>query len=167
MPNDTFASFGRRLDVLVNGLRDPELKGVMKRVGEAAQKDAEKAARADLGGDLLFSGWKKNPFVTELKHPAEGQVQVRPRGRARGMVRVAEEGRNRGNTGLFAGPGLNVRTGRNSRGGVRQTGVRRSKRWNGMTAPKHTWSDAEALIEKASPKRIDDEVRKAIRKAMG
>lgn len=167
MPNDTFASFGRRLDVLVNGLKDPELRGAMKRVGEASQKDADRAARADLGGDNRFSGWARAPLVTELKHPGAGQVEVRPTGRARGPWRVAESGRNRGDARGFQGPGLNVRTGRRSRGGVRQTGVRRGSRWNGMTAPKHTWSDAEALIERAAPKRVDDEVARAIRKAMG
>lgn len=164
---DSFASFGAKLDLLTNGLKNPALKGAMQRVGEAAQKDADEAARGDLGGDNKFSGWARAPLVTEIKHQSEGVIEVRPPGKARGPWRVAESGRNQGETGLALGPGLNVRTGRRSRGGVRQTGVRRGSRWNGRTAPKHTWSDAEKIIERETPKRVDVEVAKAIRKAMG
>ncbi len=164
MPNDTFASFAKRLDTFMDGLKNPELERVMRTIGKAAEKDVERAVDADIGGNT-FSGWPKATITTEQHHPAQGQVEVRPRGKARGPVRVAESGRNQGNASGFAGPGLNVRTGNRSRGGVRQTGVRRSKRWNGVTAPKYTWSDAEKVIERETPKRLETEIRRAIRKA--
>lgn len=168
MPDDTFASFAKRLDVFANGLKDPELRRVMGKLGdEAVKKDVPKAAAADLGGDDRFSGWKGPRFEAEVKHQGPGSIVVQPKPRSRGMVRVAQSGRNQGNASGFAGPGLNVRTGRRSRGGIRQTGVRRSARWNGRTQPKHTWDDAEKIIDRETPKRVDEEVTRVKRKAFG
>jgi hypothetical protein len=161
-----FAQAGRdigvRLTALAKSHQDPGLRQVMERLGKLADQDAQRAARADLGGDNKFSGWDRAPLATEISHLREGQVEVRPTGRGRGPWRVAESGRNRGGGGLTLGPGLNVRTGRRSRGGIRQTGVRRSSRWNGMTAPKNTWSDAVAITTKETPARIRKESLKVI-----
>ena len=167
---DTFASFRRRVDVFVDGLSDPELRKVMARLGDAAKADANKAAEADLGGDNKFSGWARAPLDTEYKHQGEGQIEVRPTSRARGPWRVAESGRNRlGASGGFQGPAINRRTGatmRTKTGKFRNSRAR-ARRWNGITAPKHTWSDAEKLIEKATPDRVETEVARAKRKAFG
>lgn len=166
---DTFASLAGKLDALANGLRDPGLRGAMTRVGEAAQKDADAAARADLGGDPAFSGWPRVTLSTELKHPAEGQVQLQPPGKARGPWRVAESGRNAdGQAALRTTRSgtLQRRSGTRVRktDGARVDKWRRTK-WNGTTAGKGTWSDAEAVIERETPKRVDDEIKRAIRDA--
>ena len=171
MPNDTFASFGYRLDALVNGLSDPELRQVMDSVGKQAQADVERAARADLGGDLEFSGWPGNPVATERKHPGLGQVEIAPTPRARAVVRVAEQGRNaEGLAALRVGRGgrLQRRSGSRLR---KRDGVRvdkwRGTRWNGRTAPKHTWSDAVRVINAESGRRIEREVQLRLRRIFG
>lgn len=171
MPVDTFASFGRRLSALERALTDPELRAVMDDVGKQAQADIDKAARADLGGDLEFSGWPGNPIATERKHPGLGKVEVAPTPRARGVTRVAEQGRNP--DGLAA-----LRTGRGGRlqrrAGSRlrkRDGVRVDKwkgtRWNGRTAPKHTWTDAVKVIEAESPRRIARAIDHKLRRIFG
>jgi hypothetical protein len=163
---DTFASFAAKLDRFANGLRDPELRKVMDQAGKAAQKTAERAASADLGGDPKFSGWAPT-LDTKIAHVGEGKVVVHPTRSSAGPWTVAEQGRNQGNAGGFAGPGVNRRTGLTSRTKsgklrkVRQAG----RRWNGRTAGKGTASKATAAMERETPRIIEDGVRRAIREA--
>lgn len=163
---DSFASFGKKLDVFMNGLRDPELRKVMTKVGNAAQKAAERAASADLGGDPKFSGWKPT-LDTQVVHLGEGRIQIRPTRSSAGPWTVAERGRNQGDAGGFAGPGVNRRTGATSRtksGRLRK--VRQgSKRWNGRTAGKGTATEATAQMERETPPIFERAVADAIRKA--
>jgi hypothetical protein len=163
---DTFASFGRKLDLFAKGLQDPELRQVMAKVGHVAQRAATRAASSDLGGDPKFSGWKPT-LDTKVEHIGEGRIQIRPTRSSAGPWTVAEQGRNQGNSGGFAGPGVNRRTGATSRtksGRLRK--VRQgSKRWNGRTAGKGTASKAEAQMERETPPIFDAAVREAIRKA--
>jgi hypothetical protein len=163
---DTFASIAAKLDKLANGLRGPELRKVMERAGKAAQKTAERAASADLGGDPKFSGWKPT-LDTKIVHVGEGKVLIQPTARSAGPWTVAEQGRNQGNAGGFAGPGVNRRTGATSRtksGKLRK--VRQSsRRWNGRTAGKGTASEATAAMARETPRIIEDGVQRAIREA--
>ena len=86
---------------------------------------------------------------------------------AAGKITVAEQGRNQGNAGGFAGPSINRRTGLTSltkSGAVRRTRGARARRWNGVTQGKNTASDALAAIEPKVPKLVNSHVGRAIRK---
>lgn len=163
---DTFGSFNKKLDVFFGGLRDPQLKRVMAEVGEAAQKAAEKAASADLGGDPKFSGWKPT-LDTQVKHIGEGKILIQPTRSSAGPWTVATKGRNQGNASGFAGPGVNRKTGQTSRtksGGVRKV-RQQTKRWNGRTAGKGTADKAVAQMNRDTPPIMEKAVTDAIRKA--
>jgi hypothetical protein len=134
---DTFASFAKRLDKFVDGLSGAELRKVMTDVGVAAKKDAASAASADLGGDPKFSGWAPT-LDTRFDHVGEGRVSFHPSKRAAGPWTVAQSGRNP---------------------------KRGKRRYNGRTQGKGTADDALRVIERESPKRIEDAVKRAIRKS--
>jgi hypothetical protein len=150
----------------VNGLSGQQLRAVMNDVGKAAQKIAEKAASGDLGGDPKFSGWAPT-LDTKVEHVGEGRIRIQPTGRSAGPWTVAEQGRNQGNAGGFAGPGVNRRTGATSRtksGRLRK--VRQgSRRWNGRTQGKGTATEATAAMERETPRIVERGVQTAIRKA--
>ncbi len=151
---DTFASFARKLDVLVNGLSGPQLRAAMKRVGEAAQKDATKAASADLGGDPKFSGWAPR-LDTRLVPKGDDSIVLQPTRTSAGPWTVAEFGRN-----STAGPRATVRL--TKKGKVSRA---RQKRWNGRTEGKGTSTEATTVIARETPKRLENEVQRAIKKA--
>ena len=91
-------------------------------------------------------------------------------GKASGPMRVLQSGRNQGNAGGFAGPGINRKTGATSRtksGGVRKVRSFAARRWNGTTAGKGTWADAAARITRDAPGELEREVAKAIGKHLG
>jgi hypothetical protein len=155
VPTDTFASFGRRVDVFVNGISNPELKRVMTEIGVAAKSDATSAASGDLGGDPKFSGWAPS-LETRFDHIGEGRISFHPTRSGAGPWTVAEFGRNSTAGPRMTGPRL-TKTGKVSKA--------RQKRWNGRTQGKGTASKALAVIEAKTPKRLDDEVKRVIRKA--
>jgi hypothetical protein len=157
MPNDTFASFSKRVDVFVNGITDPALKAAMTKIGVAAKADATAAASADLGGDPKFSGWA--PILeTRFDHVGEGRISFHPTRRAAGPWTVAEFGRNSTAGPRMIGPRI-TKTGKVSKA--------KQKRWNGRTAGKGTATAALAKIEAATPDRYDKEIGALIRKAFG
>lgn len=174
---ETLASFAKKLDKMSDLLASPRaLTALATRLGVAAKNDAEKAARADLGSDGAFSGWKKKdggvmPLEAAfklLKPP--GVVLMHRAKNSAGPWRVAEEGRNQnGVGGLFSGPALNHRTGvtsRTKKGNLRMRRTR-ARRWNGTTQGKSTWSDAERVMEREMPGRVNDEVVKHLRETFG
>jgi len=154
---DTFASFAKRVDTMINGLSGAQLKSVMTEVGVEAKKAAEGAASADLGGDPKFSGWAPT-LDTRFDHVGEGRISFHPTKRGAGPWTVAEHGRNSTAGPRMTGPRL-TRTGRVSNA--------RQKRWNGRTQGKSTASDALAVIEAETPKMIEAAVKKALRKSFG
>ena len=155
MPTDTFASFAHRVDQFINGISDAELKKIMTRLGVEAKADATTAASSDLSGDPKFSGWAPT-LETRFDHIGEGRISFHPTARSAGPWTVAEFGRNSTAGPPMRGPRL-TKTGRVSKA--------RTKRWNGRTAGKGTASDALAVIEAQTPKRFEDELKKAIRKS--
>lgn len=149
MPNDTFASFGHRVDQFIHGISDPELKVVMTKIGVAAKGDALSAASADLGGDPKFSGWA--PILeTRFDHVGAGRISFHPTGKSAGPWTVAERGRNAG-----AGPPAPTKS----------KGKGKGKKWNGRTKGKGTATAALAKIEAETPDRFEAELKKALRKA--
>lgn len=144
MADDTFASFGRKLDGFNKALTDD---AVSHAVGKMAKDEATSAASADLGGDPKFSGWAP-ALDTRYDIVGPGRISFKPTRRSAGPWTVAELGRN-----STAGPQI----GSKGRGG-------RRKRWNGRTEGKQTATKALKLIDDKAPKVVDKEVGKAIRK---
>lgn len=144
-------------------------KHIAKEMGDEAQRQAERAASADLGGDPMMSGWPVARLDTTVKLLEPGSLVLTPASRpAAGGWTTATVGRNHGHSG-FAGPGVNNRTGATTRtkaGGLRKvrqfTGSK--KRYNGVTAGKGTADDARALIAAEMPKVVERELPKLIRR---
>lgn len=155
MPTDTFASFGHRVDQFINGISDAQLKQVMTKLGTEAKKDALQAASADLGGDPKFSGWAPT-LETRFDHIGEGAISFHPTGKSAGPWTVAELGRHTAS----GPPSPNL-----TKGGKAKKG--KGRKWNGRTAGKHTASKALVKIEAETPKRFEDELKKALSKAFG
>lgn len=155
MPTDTFASFSHRIDQFVNGITGAELKGIMTKIGVEAKSDALKAASADLGGDPKFSGWAPR-LETRFDHAGDGRISFHPTKSGAGPWTVAEFGRHTAAGPPMTGPKL-TKTGKVSKA--------KTKRWNGRTRGKGTATKALAKIEAETPKRFEDEVKKALRSA--
>jgi len=158
---DTFASFSRKIDDFKGELDGSKLKRKLEQIGKEAKEDAAKAVRGDLG-DASMSNWRRGSPIQILARydlRSDHEIEVTPTPRSRGPWRVLEDGRQGG-----AATDL-VLVGR-----VRKkSGTRRAKsrgRNQGGTAGKSTWSDAVAIMERETPKRVDRYVvEAAIRKA--
>lgn len=162
----SLADFGDELAKLGADLTTREKYEITDGMGRRAQKLAEQAASADLGGDPKFSGW--TPVLeTRTRRLADGATMLTPTARSAGPWTVAEQGRNQGNAGGFFGPGINATTGLTARtksGKVRKVRARALRRWNGTTRGKDTASDAVALMEREMPKLAEQGVKRVIRK---
>lgn len=76
---------------LANSLGATALEGLMTDLGVAAKKDVAEAVRADLGGDLKFSGWARFNLASGFEHMGPGWILLVAR--PRGPFNVAEHGR--------------------------------------------------------------------------
>lgn len=165
----TWKSMSAFVDDLSKALTPAEIRKITQAQAAAAQKIAAQAAARDLGSDRAFSGWRRSgplPLDTKIKTIKGGAVLMPTRSSA-GPWTVAEQGRNQGDAGGFAGPGVNVRTGLTARtksGNVRKVRARQARRWNGTTRGKNTATDATSAMEKALPPIADAGVRLALRK---
>jgi hypothetical protein len=163
-----FDRLDRKLRAFGQEFQGDRLRRIMRDVGMESKGDVDKAVRSDLG-DLSMSGWRRGRPIQitgrfDLGRRA-GDVEISPQKRARGPMRVLEQGRNKGSGFGFAGPGINTRTGVTSftaSGRVRQQRSRRGRRWNGYTAGKGTWSDAVKIMERQTPPRVAKAVRRAL-----
>lgn len=161
----SFEAFGKELDKVAKKLDADGRRKITREMAEAGQKIADKAASADLGADRAFSGWTRANHITldtQLKAGANESTLLIPTRSSAGPWTVAEFGRNQGNAPGFSGPGINTRTGLTSRtksGAVRKVRVRQAHRWNGTTRPKHTASDAQAVMEHELPKIAEKQYR--------
>jgi len=138
-------------------------KANLRKVGRALLPVAEKAAKADLGMDGGFSGWRPGKVIRlrarAIVDSKGTSLTIRPTSSSAGQWRVADQGRNRGG-GALLGPGI-IRsganagtTGRTKAGNVRKVRAFKAKRWNGVTQGKNTWADAEALMEPVAVREL-------------
>lgn len=164
----SLADFGDELARLGADLTTREKYEITDSMGRRAQKLAEQAASADLGGDPMMSGWKVAELKTRTRRLADGATLLSPASpAAAGGWTVASDGRNQGNAGGFFGPGINATTGLTARtksGKVRKVRARALRRWNGTTRGKDAAPDAVALMEREMPKLAEQGVRRVIRK---
>lgn len=169
MPSwSSMADFGADLAKLTQDLTTDEQRRITRIMGKQAQEIAGQQATHDLGGDKAFSGWNRGspiPLATHLKAGRHDETVLLPK--FAGGWTVAELGRNQGNAGGFAGPGINRRTGVTSRtkaGKVRKVRAARAKRWNGTTRGKATATHATDEMADKLPQIADREVLKVIRR---
>lgn len=154
---DSLAAFGRELVGLEGDLTVKEVRQITRTQGLAAQSIAAQHARSDLGADGAFSGWRRGnpiPLTTQLRPASDGNTLLTP-GRSAGQWTTAEFGRNTKAGPRLVGPRL-TRTGRISKA--------RQRRYNGVTQPKHTATEAQAEMEKRLPKIADKAVLVVTRK---
>ncbi len=171
MPNwDSLAAYGRELAGLESDLTGSERQKITRQMGRVAQEIADRAAASDLGGDRAFSGWTRaSPIAldTVVRNGRNGATILSPTRGSAGPWTVAERGRNQGDAGGFAGPGVNRSTGLTSftkAGKVRKVRERRARRWNGTTRGHRTASEALKVMDDKLPKIADAAVSKVIRK---
>jgi hypothetical protein len=163
---NSLAAFERELAKFGKELEKVERSRITREQAEAMQSIATRVASADLGGDPKFSGWAPT-LDTQLKTLGNGATLLTPTKTSAGPWTVAEVGRNQGNAGGFAGPGLNTRTGntaRNKDGSLRKVRQRKAKRWNGYTRGKETATktrqEAERVVEEIAVKGLRRTTRK-------
>lgn len=168
----SFAEYGRALHGYEVDLTDKENQRITRLMGKEAQRIADTNVARDLGGDHAFSGWNRGapiPLATRLATIRGGNTMFLPTRKGSGPWTVLNSGRNAGGgVGRFQGPSLNVRTGATSRtktGAVR-TGRnrRRSVRYNGTTAGKHTGERTVAEMDRRLPPIVIREVLRVARK---
>jgi len=160
---DTFASFGAKVARFQKELTDDATSHA---IGKMAKIAATKAASSDLGGDPKFSGWAPT-LDTRYDIVRPGVISFHPSKRSAGPWTVAQQGRNQGNAGGFAGPSINRKTGLTSltkSGAVRRSRGARARRWNGTTRGKGTADTALAAIDKQVPKIVQQRIGRAISK---
>lgn len=144
----SFAEFERKIEAVQ---RDID-KIAWAEVGKALAPEIDKAVRGTLG-DQSMSGWKRGaPIDVTGSFRATSDGVYLSAGKTSGLMRVLERGRNQGNAGGMAGPGVSAdgTTRRNKDGSVRKVRARRARRWNGTTDGKDTWSHAnDAMVDRA------------------
>jgi hypothetical protein len=157
----SFAQFAGRIEKVERALHGPDMEKLLHAVGKGAKADAVQAVESDLG-DRSMSHWRRgNPIEIGARYDMHGEsaIDVGPERKNRGPWRVLEDGRQSG-----------AATDLVQYGKARKDGTRRAMsrgRNQGHTSGKRTWSDAVALMEKATPKRVQDEHVKALRDALG
>lgn len=166
-----FAAFTKKIDGVVKEFDGTAGKQRLQRVAMQTKKDVDEAVRDDLG-DQSMSGWRRgNPVQIKGRFDVKSdhEFDVLPDKRGSGPMRVLQDGRNQGNSGGLAGPGISKdgTTRRTKSGQVAKVRARKGKRWNGRTSGKGTWSDAVHLMEQRVPERVDKEVVKALRRHLG
>ena len=162
------AGLASKLERVVDDLSGQTSRAQMARVGAKLQPEIDRAVVADIG-DSSMSGWRRgNPIEIVGSHKvlSDHAVIVQPVPATKGLMAVLERGRNIGNSGGMAGPGVSAdgTTRRNKSGSLRKVRARKSKRWNGYTKGKGTMGDASRVIAAKAPDLVAAELRKALRK---
>ena len=153
----SFAQYQARIEKLQRALEGPELEKVLHVLGKGAKGDAVKAVEGDLG-DRSMSHWRRGaPIEVTARYDqvADNAIDVGPERKNRGPWRVLEDGRQAGSAFDL------VQVGKR-----RKDGTRRGKsrgRNQGATEGKGTWSDAVAIMDNETPKRVAEEHDKVLR----
>ena len=161
----SLAQFERRIAMVSKEFDGTAGRERMRRVGKATQGDVDDAVRATLG-DLSMSGWTRSrpANITGVSRVVGDGAVFISAGKASGQMRVLQDGRNQGNAGGMAGPGVSAdgTTRRTKSGRVAKARTRKAKRWNGRTEGKGTWDKAADLMADRVPGRIAAETHKAL-----
>ena len=154
MAKRTFGGDARSFGALAGDLAD--MKALDAELSRHAEAAANRVAARTLGGDRKHTGKGKGwgvPLDVSTKKLREGNgILVIPTRYSAGPWTEVEQGRNRGETGAFAGPGINRKTGMTARtkaGGVRKVRAVQAKRWNGVTPARGAASAAVSEMERS------------------
>ena len=171
-----FGTLSKKFDQLASEFDGRQLRKSLEVVGRETKGDIVEAVRGDLG-DTSMSGWRRGkptPIVGRYDIVSDHEIDMTPTPRSRGPMRVLEQGRNQGNAGGIAGPGIIQNgenagtTARNKNGSLRKVRARKAKRWNGRTQGKGTWGDATDRVVAVFPKehreRVEDSMSKLFMK---
>lgn len=132
------AAFARKVDRVVKDLSDESL---LRAVGMAGKRIGTTAIKADTGGDARMRNWRRGRPVNlsaRFDEVGTSAVEIAPAARARGPVRVLNDGR--------------------------QPGTSRRGRPVSGSRGKGTWGQATADMERELPKVAHDHVTKVLRK---
>lgn len=160
----SFKQFARKLDKVQ---ADLERLGWAE-VGKELAPEVDRAVNATLG-DQSMSGWTRdNPIEIVGSYKVSRESVFISAGKSSGPMRVLQDGRNQGNAGGFAGPGVSKdgTTRRNKNGAVRKVRARKAKRWNGTTKGKDTWAHAAEAMAAKAPGVVFVQVGKALGKTL-
>ena len=156
---ESFGDFSRKLTALEKELDGAGKKRMLDTLGKGGKEDAYAAVAGDLGDHSMSHWWRGRPIDINARYDVKGDsVEITPAGRARGPWRVLEDGRKGGGSHDL------VLVGR-----VRKDGTRRARsrgRTSGATRGKGTWTDAERLLEKNTPKRAEQEFVKSLKRVL-
>lgn len=160
---DDLASLGRKVTAIQNSMDGATSAAMMRRVGKDLEPLIGQAVASDIG-DHSMSGFRRGaPIAITGTSRVLNQhaVKVEPVKEAKGAMATMERGRNIGNSGGFAGPGISSdgTTRRNKNGALRKVRARKARRWNGYTDPKYTMSDAAELMSRKAPGLVVVELR--------
>lgn len=132
------AAFARKVDKVIAEVSDESL---LRAVGMAGKRIGTDAIRADTGGDARMSNWRRGrPINLSARFDEVGSsaVEIAPGVRARGPVRVLNDGR--------------------------QPGVSRRGRPVSGSRGKGTWGRATGEMERELPRTAHEHVTKVLRK---
>lgn len=160
------SGLSKKLDQLGREMTGKPGQQRLESVALKSLPDVNAAVPADIG-DQSMSGWRRGaPIPVTASVQKEPNVAIVPTERSAGQWRVLETGRNQGNAGGLAGPGISAdgTTRRNKNGKVRKVRARKGRRWNGTTEGKDTWSDAADAVKKKYRGRMGEELADAMSK---
>lgn len=157
----SFAEFGRELEAFGRDLTVTEKRRITEDMAKRASTIATGAARADLGGDPAFSGWKNKagdpmPLETRGIPQADGSALLAPTRMSAGLWTVAQSGRKGYREGDKRQSGTRTR----KSDGVVVNKYRKVKRNTGPTAGKNTADDARRLMDR------DPELRRIVERGV-
>ena len=167
----------RRLDKINHDvLSGKAARDTANKVGLMAKgKTTSVSGPAALGGDLAFSGWRRNAPIPlaaayALHTSNDGGVTIHRGYKSAGVWRVATVGRNKGNGGggAFAGPGVSPDGGttRTKSGKLRKVRARKARRWNGYTSGFGTWDQFEDAVLRDVMPTVAKNVRTQLNRAV-
>lgn len=154
-----FDALNAKIGQLQREMSGEAARRAMTRIGVEAKKDAVKAVKADIGDESMSGWWRPSvrrpnrkpiPIVTSFDIVSDTELELVPRGSAKGPMRVLEEGRKAGSAGEKR---EYVRKRKNKAGEISlATAYRTRKRNSGSTPAKHTWTHAVTLIQRNVPR---------------
>lgn len=159
MPGGEFAPFLAKMERLQREVGGEGQRRMLDVLGKGAKQDVEAAVHGDLGDLSMSHWWRGRPIQIQGRYDVKGDtVEVTPSPRARGPMRLLQDGRRGGGSHDL------VLVGR-----VRKDGTRRARsrgRSSGATRGKGTWSDATDRIARETPKRAEQEFVKSLKRVL-
>lgn len=175
---DSLADCARKFEKLGDLLTGKHQAEIMRRLGVEAKKDATKATAKDVGSDLAMSNWKRAKLTS--KYEVEGNTRVTLTPTPSGPWKVITEGAGAHEVSAKHGKivGRGAKRARKQRDLDVAFGAKGA--WSGAkplrtpygpryrvkipkTRGKGTWDDVGRIVRAESPKRVDQEVVKALR----